>query len=60
MNKYTKLSKISYVVDILLQAKQQLNEALGVVNVEKRDSLLETITSAIDETYDLLNSEQGE
>ena len=57
MNNLTKLSKISYVVDILQQAKDKLLEATSIINTDKRDEVLETITSAIDEVYDLLDKE---
>lgn len=57
MKNLTKLSKISYVVDILQQAKDKLLEATTIVNTDKRDEVLETITSAIDEVYDLLDKE---
>jgi flagellin-like hook-associated protein FlgL len=57
MNNFTKLSKISYVVDILQQAREKLLEATNIINTDKRDELLETITSAIDEVYALLNME---
>jgi hypothetical protein len=53
----TKLSKISYVVDILQQAREKLLETTTIVNTHKRDEVLETITSAIDEVYDLLDME---
>ena len=58
MNNFTKLSKISYVVDILQQAREKLLEATTIINTDKRDEVLETITSAIDEVYDLLDKEQ--
>jgi flagellin-like hook-associated protein FlgL len=57
MNNFTKLSKISYVVDILQQAREKLLEATNIINTDKRDELLETITSAIDEVYALLDME---
>jgi hypothetical protein len=57
MNNFTKLSKISYVVDILQQARERLLEATNIINTHKRDELLETITSAIDEVYALLDME---
>jgi len=57
MNNFTKLSKISYVVDILQQAREKLLEATTIINTDKRDEVLETITSAIDEVYDLLDKE---
>jgi flagellin-like hook-associated protein FlgL len=57
MNNFTKLSKISYVVDILQQAREKLLEAINIINTDKRDELLETITSAIDEVYALLDME---
>jgi hypothetical protein len=57
MNNFTKLSKISYVVDILQQARERLLEATNTINTHKRDELLETITSAIDEVYALLDME---
>jgi HD superfamily phosphohydrolase YqeK len=57
MNNFTKLSKISYVVDILQQAREKLLEARNIINTDKRDELLETITSAIDEVYALLDME---
>lgn len=58
MNKFSKLSKISFVVDILQQARQRLLEATNIVNIDKRDELLETITSAIDNVYELLDMEE--
>ena len=57
MNKLTKLSKISYVIDILQQAREKLLEATTIINTDKRDETLETITSAIDEVYTLLEME---
>ena len=57
MNNLTKLSKISYVVDILQQAREKLLEATTIINTDKRDVVMETITSAIDEVYDLLEKE---
>ena len=57
MNNLTKLSKISYVVDILQQAREKLLEATTIINTDKRDEVMETITSAIDEVYDLLEKE---
>jgi flagellin-like hook-associated protein FlgL len=57
MNNFSKLSKISYVVDILQQAKEKLLEATNIINTDKKDELLETITSAIDEVYALLDME---
>ena len=57
MNNFTKLSKISYVVDILQQAREKLLETTNIINTDKRDELLETITSAIDEVYALLDME---
>jgi hypothetical protein len=57
MNNFTKLSKISYVVDILQQAREKLLEETNIINTDKRDELLETITSAIDEVYALLDME---
>jgi HD superfamily phosphohydrolase YqeK len=57
MNNFTKLSKISYVVDILQQAREKLLEATTIINTDKRDEVMETITSAIDEVYDLLEME---
>jgi flagellin-like hook-associated protein FlgL len=57
MNNLSKLSKISYVVDILQQAREKLLEATNIINTDKRDELLETITSAIDEVYALLDME---
>jgi hypothetical protein len=58
MNNFSKLSKISHVVDILQQARERLLEATTVINTDKRDEVLETITSAIDEVYELLESER--
>jgi flagellin-like hook-associated protein FlgL len=58
MNNLTKLSKISYVVDILQQAREKLLEATTIINTDKRDEVMETITSAIDEVYDLLEKER--
>jgi hypothetical protein len=57
MNNLSKLSKISYVVDILQQAREKLLEATNIINTDKRDELLETITSTIDEVYALLDME---
>jgi flagellin-like hook-associated protein FlgL len=57
MNNFTKLSKISYVVDILQQAREKLLEATTIINTDKRDEVMETITSAIDEVYNLLEME---
>lgn len=57
MNKLTKLSKISYVIDILQQAREKLLEATTIINTDKRDEVMETITSAIDEVYTLLEME---
>jgi hypothetical protein len=59
MNNFSKLSKISYVVDILQQAREQLLETKTIINTDKRDEVLETITSAIDEVYNLLEIEIG-
>jgi hypothetical protein len=58
MNNFSKLSKISYVIDILQQAREQLLEAKTIINTDKRDEVLETITSAIDEVYNLLEIEE--
>jgi flagellin-like hook-associated protein FlgL len=58
MNNFSKLSKISYVVDILQQAREKLLEATTIINTDKRDEVLETITSAIDEVYNLLEIEE--
>jgi septation ring formation regulator EzrA len=58
MNNLTKLSKISYVIDILQQAREKLLEATTIINTDKRDEVMETITSAIDEVYDLLEKER--
>jgi hypothetical protein len=58
MNNFSKLSKISHVVDILEQARERLLEATTVINTDKRDEVLETITSAIDEVYELLEIER--
>jgi hypothetical protein len=58
MNNFSKLSKISYVIDILQQAREQLLEATTIINTDKRDEVLETITSAIDEVYNLLEIEE--
>jgi hypothetical protein len=58
MNNFSKLSKISYVVDILQQAREQLLETKTIINTDKRDEVLETITSAIDEVYNLLEIEE--
>jgi hypothetical protein len=58
MNNFSKLSRISRVVDILEQARERLLEATTVINTDKRDEVLETITSAIDEVYELLESER--
>jgi peptide subunit release factor 1 (eRF1) len=57
MNNFSKLSKISHLVDILQVARERLLEATNIINTDKRDELLETITSAIDEVYDLLDME---
>jgi phosphoserine aminotransferase len=37
---------------------EKLLEATTIINTDKRDEVLETITSAIDEVYDLLDKEQ--
>jgi hypothetical protein len=58
MNIFSKLSKISFVVDILEQARERLLEATTIINTDKRDEVLETITSAIDEVYNLLEIER--
>lgn len=58
MNNFSKLSKISHVVDILQVARERLLEATNINNTDKRDELLETITSAIDEVYALLEAER--
>ena len=58
MNTFSKLSKISHVVDILQVARERLLEAININNIDKRDELLETITSAIDEVYALLEVER--
>jgi hypothetical protein len=55
---FKKLSKISFVVDRLMLARETLLEANDIENIEKRDELLETITSAIDEVYNLMELEQ--
>jgi hypothetical protein len=47
MNNFTKLSKISYVVDILQQAREKLLEATTIINTDKRDEVLETITKSV-------------
>jgi hypothetical protein len=57
MNNFSKLSKISHLVDILQVARERLLEATNIINTDKRDELLETITSAIDEVYALLDME---
>lgn len=57
MNNFTKLSKISHVIDILQQAREKLLEATTIINTDKRDETIETITSAIDEVYTLLEME---
>ena len=57
MNNFTKLSKIIYVVDILQQAREKLLDATTITNTDKRDEVMETITSAIDEVYNLLEME---
>jgi hypothetical protein len=55
---FKKLSKISFVVDRLMLARETLLEANDIENIEKRDELLETITSAIDEVYNLMELER--
>jgi peptide subunit release factor 1 (eRF1) len=57
MNNFSKLSKISHLVDILQVARERLLEATNIINTDKRDKVLETITSAIDEVYALLDME---
>jgi peptide subunit release factor 1 (eRF1) len=57
MNNFSKLSKISHLVDILQVARERLLEATNIINTDKRDEVLETITSAIDEVYALLDME---
>jgi hypothetical protein len=57
---YSKLSKMSFVIDALLKARETLLNVDNIENIEKRDELLETITSAIDETYNLMELENDE
>jgi peptide subunit release factor 1 (eRF1) len=57
MNNFSKLSKISHLVDILQVARERFLEATNIINTDKRDEVLETITSAIDEVYALLDME---
>jgi hypothetical protein len=57
---YKKLSKMSFVIDALLRARETLLNVDYIENIEKRDDLLETITSAIDETYNLMELEHDE
>jgi hypothetical protein len=60
MNNFSKLSKISFVIDFLQQSIEKLLEAKNIINTDKRDEVLETITSAIDKVYELLDIERGE
>ena len=57
---YKKLSKMSFVIDALLRARETLLNVDYIENIEKRDELFETITSAIDETYNLMELEHDE
>jgi hypothetical protein len=57
---YKKLSKMSFVIDALLIARETLLNVNYIENIEKRDELLETITSAIDETSNFMDLEHDE
>lgn len=59
MNKFSRLSKISFLVDILQHARETLLQVENIVSVNEQNEVLETITSAIDEVYNLLDKEEG-